>query len=292
MARRIAQACQAWRLWTGKCPASSPRLSMRTRSQIRPASTTSATIVANGIRANTAGTAAPTASRRRGARGASRRLPRCTASNGSSGDRGRDRRVGESPGRTVRRTVDHGPRADPTRRAGAPDQNSPAGTGPNTAEPGATSARLPTEAPGHSMLRAPTLALLPTSMAPICSTSPSSQWPVRSTSGSIEQPLPSVSIPRDRRDAVQVDVLADLGAQGTGVVGHPGGTRQVRRAQLVGQPLGQPESQVDLATSRDSRPASTPASRSRAPAAVRVIRPTGRHQQDPSGHHPPPRHRR
>ena len=58
--------------------------------------------------------------------------------------------------RARRTLVDHGPRAAPlTRTAGAPDQNSPSGTVPNTADPGATSASSPTALPGQSMLRVP-----------------------------------------------------------------------------------------------------------------------------------------
>ena len=98
--------------------------------------------------------------------------------------------------RLVAGRSDHGPRARFwIRSAGEPDQYSPSGTTPNTDEPGATSASLPTSAPGHSMLRAPTRARAPTRTGPRWTTSPSTQKPLRSTSGSIEQPLPSRSIP-------------------------------------------------------------------------------------------------
>ena len=57
-----------------------------------------------------------------------------------------------------------GPRASARRRsAGEPAQNSPAGTTPFASEPGATSASLPTQAPGLSVQRAPTRARAPTS---------------------------------------------------------------------------------------------------------------------------------
>ena len=91
---------------------------------------------------------------------------------------------------------DQGPRARFwIRWAGDPDQYSPSGTTPKTDEPGATSASLPTSAPGQSMLRAPTRARAPTRTGPRCTTSPSTQKPLRSTSGSIEQPAPSLSRP-------------------------------------------------------------------------------------------------
>ncbi len=63
----------------------------------------------------------------------------------------------------------------PSLTAGAPAQRWPVGTVPVTAEPGATSARLPTRAPGNSMLRVPTTACAPTLTGPISRRSPSSQ---------------------------------------------------------------------------------------------------------------------
>ncbi len=81
----------------------------------------------------------------------------------------------------------------PSFTAGAPAQRCPVGICPVTAEPGATSARLPTLAPGKSMLRVPTTACAPTLTGPITSRSPSSQYPDRSTSDSTAAPRPSRS---------------------------------------------------------------------------------------------------
>ena len=70
---------------------------------------------------------------------------------------------------------DQGPRASVTRAAGPPDQYSPAGTSPNTADPAPTSAEAPITAPGHSVVRVPIRAFLPISMLPTWRMSPSSQ---------------------------------------------------------------------------------------------------------------------
>ena len=70
---------------------------------------------------------------------------------------------------------DHGPRATPARAAGAPDQYSPAGTSPKTADPAATSAEAPMTAPGHSVLRVPIRAFLPIETCPTWTASPSIQ---------------------------------------------------------------------------------------------------------------------
>ena len=100
------------------------------------------------------------------------------------------------------------------------------------------------------MLRVPTRAPAPTLTAPIRRTSPSSQWPLRSTSGSTEHPLPSDNHAGDRGERVQVDVLADLGAQQPGVRRQQRGTREVGGAELVREPLGQPQPQVGAAPTR------------------------------------------
>ena len=78
-------------------------------------------------------------------------------------------------GRRGGASSDHGPRAVAWCSAGEPDQNSPAGTSPSTAEPGPTSASRPIVAPGSSRLRAPIRARLPIRISPICSRSPSIQ---------------------------------------------------------------------------------------------------------------------
>ena len=84
-----------------------------------------------------------------------------------------------------------GPRASTRRRsAGEPAQNSPAGTTPSTSEPGATSASLPTEAPGLSVQRAPTRARAPTEIGADVDDVAVDPVPARSTSGSIAAPLP------------------------------------------------------------------------------------------------------
>ncbi|PQM46133.1 hypothetical protein C1Y40_03692 [Mycobacterium talmoniae] len=79
--------------------------------------------------------------------------------------------------------------------AGEPLQYWPFFTLPITPEPGAMSASLPTDAPGSSVVRAPTVASLPTVIGPTWKMSPSIQCPHRSTSGSIAQRCPNVSIP-------------------------------------------------------------------------------------------------
>ncbi len=54
----------------------------------------------------------------------------------------------------------------------------------------------------------------------------------------------------DGRDRVQVDVLPDRGAEGTGVVLHQRRAGQIGRTELIGQALGHPEPEMDLATAR------------------------------------------
>ncbi len=103
----------------------------------------------------------PRGRRHRPRRGPVRRRPRSAASRKRATAAPRSRRTPRPRRRVLAGRSDHGPRADPrTCRAGAPDQNSPSGTVPNTAEPGATSASSSTELPGHSMLRAPIRAPL------------------------------------------------------------------------------------------------------------------------------------
>src|SRR5690242_4084481 len=89
----------------------------------------------------------------------------------------------------------HGCLALPDFTAGEPFQYWPFLTLPTTPEPGATSAFLPTTAPGSSVVRAPMVASLPTVTGPTWNWSPSIQCPERSTSGSIEQPCPNRIMP-------------------------------------------------------------------------------------------------
>ena len=90
---------------------------------------------------------------------------------------------------------------------------------------------------------------------------------------------------------MQVDLLADPGAQGPGVRRHPGRASEVRSAELVSQPLGQPEPEMDPATARvvpgDNLPEQDP-------RTCRGERhPSGRgDERDPPGEDPPPRDRR
>src|SRR5690349_21088100 len=89
----------------------------------------------------------------------------------------------------------HGCLALPDFTAGEPLQYCPFLTLPTTPDPGATSAFLPTTAPGSSVVRAPIVASLPIVIGPTWNRSPSIQWPDRSTSGSMDARCPSRSIP-------------------------------------------------------------------------------------------------
>ena len=172
-------------------------------------------------------------------------------------------------------------------RAGAPAQACSGGTGPEHRRARGDFRAVTDRAPGQSMLRAPTRARLPTAMRPRRSTSPSSQWPLRSTSGSMEHPSPSVEHPGDRRDRVQVDAGARRWRRAPGRRGDPGSTDEVGRAELVGQPLGGPDAQVDRSPARVS-PGATPRSSSRAPTR-REPHPARRgDQQQPAEADPPP----
>ena len=180
----------------------------------RPAPTT----VASGSNGSSRAAAAPPRSSAAGRRAARPARPRRPSRGAAAARRPRPSRRTPAPrrglaGRASSTTV-RGRRS--TRSAGEPDQNSPCGTRPRTAEPGATSASRPTPAPGPSVLRVPIRAPAPTSIAPMCSTSPSSQWPVRSTSGSTEQPSPQREQPGHRRQRVEVDVPPDRGARARG----------------------------------------------------------------------------
>ncbi|SHU22931.1 Uncharacterised protein [Mycobacteroides abscessus subsp. abscessus] len=79
--------------------------------------------------------------------------------------------------------------------AGEPFQYWPFLTRPTTPEAGATSAFLPTTAPGSRVVRAPTVASSPMTMGPTWNLSPSTQCPERSTSGSTELRSPSSNQP-------------------------------------------------------------------------------------------------
>ncbi len=138
----------------------------------------------------------------------------------------------------------------PRRSAGDPATSCPALTLPSTAEPGSTWPPAPMLAPGMRVLRAPTVAPAPMWTWPMCTMSPSIHQPERSTSGSTLLPLPSDRKPGDRRQRVQMDVAADLGAEGPGVVGNPRCAGQADGAGQVLDLLGQPEPQVHPAGPR------------------------------------------
>ncbi len=135
----------------------------------------------------------------------------------------------------------------PRRSAGEPATSCPALTFPSTAEPGSTWPPAPMLAPGMSVLRAPTAAPAPTWIAPMWTESPSIHQPDRSTSGSMLQPLPQRQHSGDRRKRMQLDVVADLRAEGPRVVGNPGRAGQADGAGQVLDLLGQPQPQVHLA---------------------------------------------
>ncbi len=93
------------------------------------------------------------------------------------------------------RSSGHGCLTRPDFTAGEPFQYCPFLILSTTPEPGATSAFLPTTAPGSSVVRAPTVASSPTVISPTWNSSPSTQCPLRSTSGSTALRCPSVSSP-------------------------------------------------------------------------------------------------
>src|ERR1700677_2850771 len=93
------------------------------------------------------------------------------------------------------RSSGHGWLTLPDFTAGEPFQYWPFLILSSTPEPGATSAFLPTIAPGSSVVRAPTVASSPILMSPTWNPSPSIQCPHRSTSGSTALRCPSVSNP-------------------------------------------------------------------------------------------------
>src|SRR6478672_9294243 len=145
----------------------------RTSTSTRAARVTAAT-TANRTRSGIARTAASGIDRAWASPGSTTARPATPARNGSNAmtvliaayDTTQRRRRGG-------RSEDHGPRAVPVGSAGEPDQDWPFVTAPSTAEPGATSAYLPTTAPGPRVLRVPILAPAPTLTAPMWRTSPS-----------------------------------------------------------------------------------------------------------------------
>ena len=173
--RSVDQACHARRPWTGWCPGASPIASRRTPATTSRASTASPTTVASGSVAVAVSNASPTevVARSQCATVAS---PQRTATIGSSEITTAEATYARIQRARFRGTAsDQGPRAMPARTAGAPDQYSPGGTSPKTAEPAPTSASAPMTAPGHSVLRVPIRAFGPIEMPPTWSTSPSSQ---------------------------------------------------------------------------------------------------------------------
>ena len=105
------------------------------------------------------------------------------------------------------RSEDHGPRRARWARPASRPRARPSRRHRGRPSPGAASASFPATGPGPRVLRVPTRAPAPTLIPPTRSTSPSSQWPLRSTSGSTEQLVPSVSMPGDRGQQVEVDVV-------------------------------------------------------------------------------------
>ena len=170
---------------------------------------------------------------------------------------------------------DQGPRAAPlTRCAGAPDQNSSSGTLPKTADPAATSASSPTDGAGaQHAARADARTPADADLAH------PQQVAVDPVAGEVDLGLDGAAVaetqqPGDRGDGVQVDVLADLGAEQPGVPGDVRRAREVERAELVGQPFRGPQPQVHLAPTRVV--ARTDAAQEQAdPAAASSIRPGG-----------------
>ena len=102
--------------------------------------------------------------------------PAANATIGSS-----ERTIADAPYATSQRvrrggrTGSHHWSALPTRAAGEPAHTCPAGTRPNTDEPGAIAAFLPMRVPGSRVLRAPIVLFAPIRTAPMRRVSPSIQ---------------------------------------------------------------------------------------------------------------------
>ena len=215
MTRTVAQACQPCRLCTGCGPASRPSPSSRTSSpdqhrQRHQADDRAERHQPRRVTARPAPSESGVPQPRRGHGDRGQR-----ASSGSSDDQRRGGRVRDDPASPVPRPV--GPRAaraEPAGRAGAPDQNSPAGTSPEhrraRRDLGALADR---RRRGRACCARRPVARAPTRTGPRCRTSPSSQWPERSTSGSIEQPGPRVSMPVIGGTLCRSTSLPDLRAQ-------------------------------------------------------------------------------
>ena len=146
--------------------------------------------------------------------------------------------------RAAGRSSGHGWRALPDFTAGEPFQYWPDFTLPTTPEPGATSAFLPTTAPGNSVVRAPTVASLPTVILPTWNTVAVDPVP-----GQVDLRFDGAAVaerqhPGDGRRRVQVDALADLVAQCPRVVDQPRCAGQVLGAAGLTEPFGEPDPQV------------------------------------------------
>ena len=63
-------------------------------------------------------------------------------------------------------------------------------------------------------------------------------------------PVPDLEHAGDRRQGVQVDIMVDLRAESTGVIGDPRRPDQAHGAHQVGGLLSQPQPQVHTSTSR------------------------------------------
>ena len=135
-------------------------------------------------------------------------------------------------------------RALPDFTAGEPFQYWPFLTLPTTPEPGATSAFLPTTAPGSSVVRAPMVASLPTVIAADVEVVAVDPVPGQVDLGLDRAAVTQFQHPGHRRGRVQVDALADLVAQRAGVVHQPRRSGQVLRAAGLREPLGEPHPQM------------------------------------------------
>ena len=140
--------------------------------------------------------------------------------------------------------------APPTRSAGEPAHRWSARTRPNTADPGAISARRPIRVPGSERAARPDRRL--SSDAHLADPDDVTVDPV---AGQIDLGLDARAVadlqhPRDRGERVHVDVAADLGPERAGVVADPRCTGQTDGVHLVGDLLGEPQPDVHMTAAR------------------------------------------
>ena len=172
----MVQACQPMRLRTGTVPSVSPIDSRRTDTSTRIAKVAPAAITAG-----TSQSAAPANASTRVVRPtmprAMTRPPTAKATSGNRASASPEAAYAQSHrcGAGARPSGQCVVEVPPTRSAGDPAHVWSARTRPNTADPGAISARRPMRVPGASVLRAPTVASAPIRMPPMRTTSPSIQ---------------------------------------------------------------------------------------------------------------------